>query len=166
MAYIYGMIYLNRGKKTWAPALQDSPHTDPGGPVGRKQSRIDPISTSRIDPQSRPVDLVDLDTDTGQQEPVDLDFSGGIDQGRYPDPYRRHLCKNGVRTLCTSFFVFADSFHFAKIFLFNYRMHSIPKFSTKQKKGWFQKFRINRKGDLLTKSGCCIAHRNGRHDYI
>ena len=87
------MIYLNRGKKTWAPALQDSPHTDPGGPVGRTQSRIDPISTSRIDPQSRPVDLVDLDTDTGQQEPVDLDFSGGIDQGRYPDPDLRHLCR-------------------------------------------------------------------------
>jgi hypothetical protein len=93
MIYLYGMIYLNRGKKTLAPALQDSPHTDPGGPGGRTQSRIDPISTSRIDPQSRPVDLVDLDTDTGQQELVDLDFSGGIDQGRYPDPYLRHLCK-------------------------------------------------------------------------
>ena len=82
------MMFTLKGEKnskSCAPALQDSPHTDPGGPVGRTQSRIDPTSTSRIDPQSRLVDLVDLDPDTGQQEPVDLDVSNQIYCLKYPE---------------------------------------------------------------------------------
>ena len=58
------MTLISTGGKTPNPVPRPY-RTDPGGPVGRTGT------TSRVDPQSRPVDLVDLDPVSGQQEPVD-----------------------------------------------------------------------------------------------
>ena len=85
-----------------------------------------------------------------QKDPI----SGGIEidstQERIEIEWFYSPLKNGLGVPSAIFIVFADSCHFAKISPFNLRMHSIHKICTKEKKGWFQKFRMDRNSQIRT----------------